>query len=229
MSSPNTPISETEENYLKGIYKLAEKSEEDVHINTNAIADMMRTKAGSVTDMLKRLSDKDLVVYQPYKGVTLSEQGVKRAKDLVRKHRLWEVFLVDCLDYKWDEVHEIAEQLEHIQSPDLTDRLDNFLNHPKFDPHGDPIPDSDGNVQYRKQCFLSELAIKEKGVIVGVKEHDPIFLRQLENQRLLLGTQVQVVNRYEYDNSLELSIEKNKRRISVSHQVSKNIYVKPIG
>src|SRR5690554_5916872 len=145
-------FSDSEENYLKSIFHLQRLSEDGV--STNAIADRMQTKASSVTDMLKKLADKDLVNYIKYQGVTLTNKGKKTAASIIRKHRLWEVFLVEKLDFNWDEVHEIAEQLEHIQSEKLIKKLDAFLGYPKKDPHGDPIPDADGEIiSVKKKLF----------------------------------------------------------------------------
>ena len=132
----------SEENYLKTIYHLTTSL--STEISTNAIAEMMETKASSVTDMLKKLAEKDLVHYKKYQGVFLTPKGKLAAKMIVRKHRLWEVFLVEKLDFSWDEVHEVAEQLEHIQSKKLIDKLDQFLEYPSIDPHGDPIPNAKG-------------------------------------------------------------------------------------
>lgn len=219
--------SPTEENYLKAIYKLKEEKVSQEYINTNAIAEAMCTKAASVTVMIKRLSDKKFVAYQRYKGAKLTNQGEILAKRLIRKHRLWEVFLLEKLHFKWDEVHEIAEQLEHINSQELTDRLDAFLDYPKFDPHGDPIPDKDGNIEQQISIGLSKLTIKTKGIIVGVKEHEPAFLRYLEDQKLILGTQVIILKHHEYDNSFEVAINE-ERTVTISDKVSKNILVQPL-
>ena len=189
----------TEENYLKAIFKISKGKTE---VSTNAVAAEMDTKASSVTDMLKKLADKKLVNYAPYKGVNLTETGKQIAISIVRKHRLWEVFLVDKLNFKWDEVHDIAEQLEHIQSNELVERLDHFLENPKYDPHGDPIPDKDGNIARHKELTLADLNIGEKGVIVGVKEHSKSFLNYLDQLNLVLGTEIAVTDKIEFDNYL---------------------------
>ena len=220
-------VSETEENYLKAIYKIAEKLSTETYVNTNAIAEKMQTKAASVTDMLRRLSEKNLVSYQKYKGVQLTKEGTFIAKKLIRKHRLWEVFLVEKLDFKWDEVHEIAEKMEHIPSDELTNRLDAFLDYPKYDPHGDPIPDENGNWHLQTQTYLAQLQINEKAVIVGVAEHNAEFLHYLEQQNLLLGTQISILKKFKYDESLQISMPKNKKT-TISKQVSKKLLVKKI-
>jgi|SRR5690606_5237529 len=216
-------LSQTEENYLKGIYKLSEKTEKTV--NTNAIANEMNTTAASVTDMLQKLSAKELIHYEKYRGVTLTEKGNRAATQLVRKHRLWEVFLVEKLQYTWDEVHELAEQLEHIQSSDLVDRLDIFLGNPKFDPHGDPIPDAEGKFTFRKQIELSEMDAGETGVVVGVQDHSSAFLKYLDLLGLVLGTQVKVLETYEYDRSKKIIAGQSKELI-LSHKICKNLFIK---
>ncbi len=224
--SPN--LSTTEENYLKAIYKLTEQKEEAKNfVNTNSIAKAMSTSAASVTDMIKRLEKKKMLDYQPYKGVKLNEEGKQISNTLIRKHRLWEVFLLEKLNFKWDEVHDIAEQLEHIQSDELTDRLDAFLGYPQYDPHGDPIPDKEGNVQFHLEFFLADLQTSEKGYVIGVRHHAPDFLRHLEEQSLILGTHVEVIKQFSYDNSIQVKL--NEELITtVSNQVSSNLYIKKI-
>src|SRR6478609_2981477 len=164
----------SEENYLKSIYHLT--SSHDSEVSTNAIAEMMETKASSVTDMLKKLAEKDLVNYKKYQGVSLTEKGSLSAKMIVRKHRLWEVFLVEKLDFSWDEVHDVAEQLEHIKSEKLINKLDEFLDFPTEDPHGDPIPDAQGRIKKVEKHLLSELDESQKGICVGVKDTSAEFL-----------------------------------------------------
>jgi DtxR family Mn-dependent transcriptional regulator len=216
-------ISQTEENYLKVIFSLSEKS--DKPVSTNAISNGINTSAASVTDMLKRLSEKELIHYEKYKGVTLTESGDRIARLLVRKHRLWETFLVEKLDFNWDEVHEIAEQLEHIRSKDLVERLDAFLGHPKFDPHGDPIPDAQGNFAFRKQVLLSELLDEESGVVVGVKDHSAVFLQYLDQMQLNLGARVKVIERFDYDESVKILLNGTMEQV-LSKKVCQNLYVK---
>jgi DtxR family Mn-dependent transcriptional regulator len=215
-------VSQTEENYLKAIFKTCEKTEKSA--STNAIAKEMQTSAASVTDMVKRLSEKKLIAYEKYKGVTLTIAGNKIATNLVRKHRLWEVFLVDKLNFSWDEVHEIAEQLEHIQSSELVKRLDQFLGIPKFDPHGDPIPDADGNFTFRKQVLLSELPLETEGVVVGVQEHSTQFLQYLDKMNLGLGATIKVIEKFEYDESLKVEINQQTTFV-LSNKVSQNLFV----
>ena len=215
-------ISSTEENYLKSIFKVCEKGGKAA--STNAISSDLKTSAASVTDMLKRLSEKGLINYEKYKGVTLTKEGNQIATLLIRKHRLWEVFLVDKLNFSWDKVHEIAEQLEHIKSKDLVQRLDAFLNHPKFDPHGDPIPDADGNFTFRKQVLLSALEPDQKGIIVGVYDHSPSFLQYLEKMDLILGAHIQILEKFEYDESMRILIEQAKEK-TISKKVCQNLFI----
>ena len=215
----------TEENYLKAIYQLSERDTDT--ISTNAIAAVLNTSAASVTDMLKRLTGKELTVYEPYKGARLSEKGAAIALRLVRKHRLWETFLVDKLQFSWDEVHEIAEELEHIKSDELINRLEAFLGFPRFDPHGDPIPDKNGEMESRKPFFVSNLQKGQKGVIVGVDEHSTQFLQFLEMLGLTLGTKVEVTERHEFDSSLRLRLNDAGFQV-VSLKVCQNLFIKPL-
>jgi len=216
-----TDLSQTEENYLKAIFKICEKSGKSA--NTNAIAAQMETSAASVTDMLQRLAGKGLIHYEKYRGVTLTPDGSQIATNLVRKHRLWEVFLVEKLQFSWSEVHEIAEQLEHIKSEELVEQLDRFLGFPKFDPHGDPIPDADGNFARRKQRPLSELSPGEAGVVVGVQDHTAAFLDFLDQLGIGLGTQIEVEVCFPYDESMRVKIKGNP--MVLSHKVSHNLFV----
>lgn len=215
-------ISYTEENYLKAIFKISERDGKPA--STNAISGEMSTSAASVTDMVKRLSDKALIHYERYRGVTLTEQGEEIATHLIRKHRLWEVFLVDKLHFSWDEVHEIAEQLEHIKSQRLVERLDEYLGFPKFDPHGDPIPDADGNFTVRKQVLLSELKTGEQGVVVGVQDHTTAFLQYLDRMELVLGTPVQLLEFFEYDESMRVLINEKREQV-LSKKVCQNLFI----
>lgn len=218
-------ISHTEENYLKAIYKINEALQKAA--STNAISKKMQTSAASVTDMLKRLAEKKLINYEKYKGVTLTDLGNKTATMLIRKHRLWEVFLVNKLHFSWDKVHEIAEELEHIKSDLLIERLDNYLGHPKFDPHGDPIPDKDGNFTYRQQVALAELKIGDRGIVVGVQEHSTTFLQYLDKMKLTLGAQIEVIDKFEYDESIKVKIV-DSSEINLTDKVSQNLFIQLI-
>lgn len=212
----------TEENYLKAIYKLIEKTNEVV--TTNAIAEKMQTKAATVTDMLKKLSEKKLINYQKYQGVTLTLKGEKVALSIIRKHRLWEMFLVEKFNFKWDEVHDIAEQLEHINSEKLVEQLDKFLNYPKVDPHGDPIPDANGKLQVQKSKILSTYSKETVCVMTGVVDHSPTFLKYLDTVGINLGNEIKIKEVIEYDKSLLVQINK-KNSLAISNEVAKNILV----
>ena len=215
-------ISQTEENYLKAIFKISEKANKAA--STNAIARELSTSAASVTDMLKRLADKSLIHYEKYKGVTLTIEGQQIATNLIRKHRLWETFLVEKLGFSWDEVHDMAEQLEHIQSKPLVQRLDDFLGQPKFDPHGDPIPDADGNFTFRKQVLLSQLEVGTTGVVVGVQDHTSAFLKYLDQLGLGLGAELKVLEQFTYDNSIKIYLHKIGEQI-LSQKVCQNLFI----
>jgi len=219
-------LSQTEENYLKTIYKLTEN--ETTYVSTNQIANSQETTAASVTDMLKRLADKALINYEKYKGVQLTQEGNEVAKTLIRKHRLWEYFLVEKLAFEWDEVHEMAEEMEHIKSVALTDRLDAFLGYPKYDPHGDPIPDKKGHYTLRSDFLLKDFSPGQEGIIVGVKNSDAKFLQLLDASNLNLGVKVKITERFEFDQSLSLKINDRENPLNVSHDVSRNLYIKPL-
>jgi len=212
-----------EENYLKAIYKHTSLNSEGV--TTNALAEELNTKAASVTDMLRKLAEKELINYKKYQGVTLTNKGKRVAINIIRKHRLWEVFLVEKLKFKWDEVHEIAEQLEHINSKELVERLDQYLKYPKLDQHGDPIPDKTGNIKEHKENTLDKLNEGDEGNIMGVKEHAPAFLQYLESVKLVLGTKIKVVKHFDYDNSKIIKLN-GSQELTVSEMVSKNLYIK---
>ncbi|GAB4245177.1 MAG: metal-dependent transcriptional regulator [Saprospiraceae bacterium] len=217
-------LSQSEENYLKAIFKLSYHGSEAA--STNAIASEMSTSAASVSDMLKRLSGKGLIKYEKHRGATLSAKGLPYALQLVRKHRLWEVFLVKTLGFKWDEVHDIAEQLEHIKSPELVSRLDNFLGHPRFDPHGDPIPDAAGKIVEREEFPLHELAVGSKGIIVAVANHTSSFLQYLDQHELLVGTAIEVLERFEFDNSVRIKTD-HRPSVVLSEKVAVNLLIQP--
>ena len=212
----------SEENYLKAIFHLQKNSEAGV--STNALAVEMQTKASSVTDMIKKLSEKKLVIYEKYRGVYLSETGRKTALQIVRKHRLWEVFLVEKLGFSWDEVHEVAEELEHIKSEKLISELDKFLNYPKRDPHGDPIPDAKGHFQVANKTLLSNLSKGEKGTLVGVKDSSSEFLKYLDKNAIALGKTIEVLDKEDFDGSMLIQLKEKSLRISP--MVSSNIYIK---
>jgi len=216
-------ISFTEENYLKVIHRLSEATSED--ISTNAVAELMQTKAASVTDMLRKLADKGWVNYQKYQGVRLSPAGEKIALSIVRKHRLWEVFLVDKMGFNWDEVHEIAEQLEHIESDELVQKLDAYLGFPKTDPHGDPIPNKEGILPELAYLHLSDIKAGKNCKLMGVAQDAAVFLQLLTKLNLSLGAKLAIIEINEFDRSFFVSIN-DAEPIFISHEVAKNILVK---
>jgi len=223
MSDQIGQLSQSEENYIKAIYGLSENS--SASISTNLLADRLSTKASSVTDMLKRLSEKKLLTYQKYQGCNLTDIGLTIALSIVRKHRLWEVFLVDKLQFGWDEVHEIAEQLEHIQSLQLTNKLEEFLGFPKVDPHGDPIPTRDGQID---PCSSSvDLVSCEIGillVVMGVEDGTPEFLQYLSKIELKLGSTIQILEKLSFDGSI--IVEFDNKQVQFSQKVASKIFVK---
>ncbi|WP_442265114.1 metal-dependent transcriptional regulator [Tenacibaculum sp. ZS6-P6] len=214
-------FSQSEENYIKTIYHLSIGF--DGGISTNAIAKQLNTKASSVTDMVKKLSEKEVVVYKKYQGVTLTDLGKKVAASIIRKHRLWEVFLVQKLNFSWDEIHEVAEQLEHIKSPKLISELDAFLGHPKQDPHGDPIPDAEGNIHQIEKKLLSVLTEGEEGVCVGVDDTSSDFLKFLDKQGIGLGNSIRIVEIEPFDGSFV--IEVNGKVLTISNKIASNLYI----
>jgi len=216
-------LSLAEENYLKAIYHLSDAGKSAV--STNALADNMNNKAASVTDMIKRLSGKGVISYEKYRGVNLSDKGKRAALRVIRKHRLWETFLVDMLNFNWDEVHEVAEQLEHIQSPLLIEKLDSFLGHPSVDPHGHPIPDKDGKIHEVKQMPLADMQAGGKASVYSVRDGSPEFLRYLSKIGISIGTTVKILERIDFDGSLEILIN-SKDKIFISKQASENLLMK---
>ena len=211
----------SEEDYLKAIYALSYNNN---GASTNALANHLNMKASSITDMLKKLSDKGWVNYEKYKGASLNVDGKIIALSIVRKHRLWETFLVNKLNFKWDEVHEIAEQLEHIKSNELVDRLDDFLGNPKFDPHGDPIPNKDHEItDFRKRSYLSEVEVNRDVIIIGVKDSSAQLLQYLEKENMILGKNIIVLEIHDFDKSLRISI--NGKELNISERVAQNVLV----
>jgi DtxR family Mn-dependent transcriptional regulator len=212
----------TEENYLKIIHSLSGR--EGLEVSTNALAEGTSTRAASVTDMLRKLAEKGLIHYKKYQGVRLTDEGEKVALKVIRKHRLWEVFLVDKLGFGWDEVHDIAEELEHIPSDRLVEKLASYLGNPQFDPHGDPIPDAKGNMPEPDYVKLSELPAGTHAILMGVREHTPSFLQHLDRSGLTLGCSIFIKEVNDYDKSL-LAETSTQQTLFISHEVSKNILI----
>lgn len=219
-------LSLAEENYLKTIYQLSDNNNKK--INTNAIAEALRTKASSVTDMSKKLSEKGLLDRIPYQGMKLTRKGEKLAVQILRKHRIWEVFMVEKLNFTWDEVHEVAEQLEHIQSDKLIDKLDEYLDFPAFDPHGDPIPDKEGNIVFHTDYKMHMLNPGDVGTVAGVKDTSRPFLQYLEKIGLTPGTDIEMLSVEPFDNSINLKLQASDKEVHVSHKTAMNIYVKKV-
>lgn len=212
----------SEENYLKTIFHLSLGQSQG--ISTNAIAAKIETKASSVTDMIKKLNDKELITYQKYQGVTLTPKGIMAAKMIVRKHRLWEVFLVEKLGFNWDEVHDVAEELEHIKSEKLINKLDSFLGFPTEDPHGDPIPNAKGEIKQIDKKLLSEIEPSKMVVCVGVKDSSAEFLQYLDKQKISLGSKLEIIDIEPFDQSYTIKVDNHQ--ITVTKKIASNLFVK---
>ncbi|MGZ5247884.1 MAG: metal-dependent transcriptional regulator, partial [Flavitalea sp.] len=219
---PDMKVSSSKENYLKAIYHL---QGDDGMVTTNDLAKELKTKPASVTDMLKKLKEQKLLLYEKYQGFKLSNEGRKLAVQIIRKHRLWEFFLVEKLHFGWEEVHELAEELEHIHSKKLIDRLDEFLGYPESDPHGDPIPDSNGKFSLRKDINLMELDLNREAIVSNISDQSPEMLDLLSHKEIKLGSRIEMKKKFSFDNSIEVKI-KNGSPITLSETVAKNIFVK---
>ncbi|HEY8917107.1 MAG TPA: metal-dependent transcriptional regulator [Chitinophaga sp.] len=213
-----------EENYIKSIYKLEEGTEA---VTTTGLAYELDTKPASVTDMAKKLKEKKLIDYEKYQGINLTAEGKKAALHIIRRHRLWECFLVDKLAFSWDEVHELAEELEHVRSEKLISRLSDFLGNPTIDPHGDPIPDAQGKMGKQRAQISLDQARTKRLEVTAVSDKSAALLEFLNAKGIRLGTQLEVIERYEFDNSIEIKI-RNQPAFTISEQVSKNIMVRPL-
>jgi DtxR family Mn-dependent transcriptional regulator len=217
------PLSRQEEDYLKTIFQLGKN---DALVSTTELARALKTKPASVTEMLKRLFDKGYVHYQPYQGVRLTEEGKLIAIYLIRKHRIWETFLVNVLHFSWDQVHEIADQLEHVKSPELIERLDEFLGFPEIDPHGEPIPDKDGKIPELKMHSLSKAPEGKQYKIIRILDPSPEYFEYLNSISLQLGEIIFLEKRYQFDNSVQ--IKKGNATILLSKKASRNLLVQEI-
>lgn len=215
-------LTSAEENYLKAIYHLSDGGKKGV--STNDVSAEMKTKPASVSDMLRKLGEKEVIEYRKYYGLHITEEGKKLALQTIRKHRLWEVFLVEKLKFSWDEVNEVADELSHVKSKVLIQRLDEYLGFPKFDPHGDPIPDEYGDVRARPRQLLNELDLGSTGQIVAVKDSSPAFLRYLDKVGAYIGARIKVIDKTEFDGSVEILVD-NKKPIFMSKDVAGNILV----
>jgi len=218
-------LSAVEENYLKYIYQLSELHNETV--KTNDLAYKLNHSAASVTDMLKKLSDKKLVFYKKYYGTSLSKPGLLIAKRILRKHRLWETFLVKNLKFTWDKIHDIAEQLEHVQSDELIDKMDEYLGFPKFDPHGDPIPDKFGNISIPNVICLADAKLKKQYILANVNDDSAAFLKYLNKKQLQLNDKIKITDKEEFDETIQLNIN-DKKLITISKDAALNMFVKGV-
>lgn len=216
-------LSFTEENYLKTIFYLQQESPAG-EVSVNEIAESMNTRPATVTDMLRRLSEKKLVDYEKYRKSRLSPGGRDHALQVIRKHRLWEVFLHDQLQFSWDEVHEVAEELEHIRSPKLIERLDALLNYPRFDPHGDPIPNAAGEIRPASNTALSEMESGSVVRLVAVKDTSTAFLHHLERFGLSIGAFMEVTEKLPFDGSLMIRVNKAKA-VMLSQKIAEKLLV----
>ena len=217
--------STSEENYIKAIFHL---QGEEGTVTTNELAAQLKTRPASVTDMMKKLKSKKLLLYTPYRGFRLSQEGNKVALGIIRRHRLWEYFLAEKLKFNWNEVHAVAEDLEHVSSRRLIDALDAFLGFPRVDPHGDPIPDAQGRIVTAKQVNLAELPLQKPGFVTHVSDQSSEILEMLRHKQIAIGTRLEVRKKFDFDNSFELLVGTGRSRssISISEQLAKNIYVK---
>lgn len=215
-------LTHAEENYLKAIYNLSDAGKKGV--STNDISVEIKTKPASVSDMLRKLGEKKVIEYRKYYGVHITEAGKILALRTIRKQRLWEVFMVDKLRFSWDEVAEVADELIHVQSPILIQRLDEYLGFPKFDPHGDPIPDEHGDVRSRPRLPLSEIQLNGTGQIVAVNDKSAAFLRYLDKVGAYIGARIKVLEKVEFDGSIEILVD-NKKTIFMSKDVAMNVLV----
>lgn len=215
-------LSEAEENYIKAIWRLQKNQEA---VSTNALAEELRTKPASVTDMLKRLKEKKLLHYKPYYGVQLAPEGRILALGIVRRHRLWEYFLSDKLGFEWDAVHDIAEQLEHVSSAELIERLDQYLGYPRTDPHGDPIPDPSGYMETAERLCLNDLNLQQSATVTSVGDQSSSLLELLRQKHIGIGTRLTITRRFSYDGSLELQMQ-HKPTTTISEQLARNIFVR---
>ena len=214
-------FSNSEENYLKTIFHLQTKED---NVSTNELAEKLQAKPASITDMMKKLKTRKLVNYQPYQGFRLTPEGKKVALSIIRRHRLWEYFLAEKLKFNWDEVHEIAEQMEHVSSKKLIDKLDEYLGYPKFDPHGDPIPDTNGKMETGKQVNLSELPVDKPAKVCFIANQTELLMEHLDQKKINIGASIVVHRKFSYDDSLEIKLD--NKLLTISGQLAKNIFVK---
>lgn len=217
-------LSITEENYLKALLRIATDKEGKGEAGTNQLASMLNVRPATVTDMLKKLKEKNLVEYVKYGKITLTKKGFGLATEILRKHRLWETFLFDKLGFSWDEVHDVAEQLEHVRSEKLVERLDKFLDFPQFDPHGDVIPKANGEFKMEIRNSLASSIPGETYTVIAVKDNSPSFLQHISRLGIVINGSVHVIDRFDFDDSLSLEID--NKTVTVSGKIAENVYIK---
>ena len=213
--------STSEENHIKAIFHLQKGGP----VTTNELAAELQTKPASVTDMMKKLSSKKLVHYKAYHGFSLTNEGRKVALLIIRRHRLWEFFLAEKLKFSWDEVHAVAEDLEHVSSKKLIDKLDEYLGFPRYDPHGDPIPDASGKIETSRQVCLSDLPLNKMAIVCYVSDQSTEMLELLSHKKIGIGTKLETKKKFNFDNSLEIKI-RQQSPTNISGELAKNIFVK---
>jgi DtxR family transcriptional regulator, Mn-dependent transcriptional regulator len=211
----------SEENYLKTLYKLENGQEKKV--KNVSLSKALGLNPATVLEMVRKMNERELVELLADKTIQLTDKGRKRALQIIRKHRLWEVFLVDKLNYKWNEVHDIAEQLEHIESENLIKRLEEFLGFPSIDPHGDPIPDENGKIKKIKTQTLASAPIKKKVTVVSLANSTDEFLKYLDKIGISIGEKLEILEVEDFDKSMTLLLKKNS--IIISDEVANNILV----
>lgn len=213
--------STSEENYIKAIFHL----QKDGTVTTNELSVELQTRPASVTDMMKKLKTKKLVHYKAYRGFRLTAEGIRVALLIIRRHRLWEFFLAEKLKFNWDEVHEVAEDLEHVSSKKLIDKLDEYLNFPRFDPHGDPIPDSNGKIENIKQVCLTDVPVNRSTIVGHVSDQSSEMLELLGHKKIGIGTKLEVKKKFSFDQSMEIKV-RQQPPTQISWDLAKNIFVK---
>lgn len=207
-------LSITEENYIKHILSHHLDSNSNQGVGTNELALSLSVKPSSVNVMLKKLRDKSLIKYEKYGKIFLTEKGHKLGMEIIRKHRLWETFLYEKLEFTWDEVHEVAEQLEHIQSPKLVEKLDKFLGYPQIDPHGDAIPNHKGEIKSISKLLLSEIEVGKVCRMVSVKDNSAAFLKYVQELGIGVNIEIKILSRLSFDDSIEIQVANKTTRVS---------------
>ncbi len=202
--------SQTEENYLKALYNLANENDE---VNASDLSQNLGVSMPTVNSMVKRLADRDYLLYQKYRPLKLTREGKMAAAGIIRKHRLTEMFLVEKMGFGWEEVHDIAEQIEHIQSERYFDRMDELLGFPRFDPHGSPIPDENGEVISQDLIALSDCRVGDKLELKALNQSSEELLKYLNDKELAIGTRLEVIAREEFDESMEIRYAGDKQTV----------------